>query len=141
MNRYIMIRRLRCPAFLLLLGVLALLNQAGILGWGKSWPFFLILAGLLILAERAALTKADYPQAPYPGSYSAPNPSPNSEANFGATSAAGQSSPDAPFTSAAEPVVVTYEPPPPTPPSTQSDSAIVLSPTHDLEKYSNGGQS
>ena len=55
MNRYMMIRRLRGPAFLLLVGVLALLNQADILSWGKSWPFFLILAGMLVLAERAAL--------------------------------------------------------------------------------------
>jgi len=54
MSRYVMIRRLRGPAFLLLVGVLALLNQADILSWGKSWPFFLILAGLLVLAERAA---------------------------------------------------------------------------------------
>jgi hypothetical protein len=68
MNHYIMIRRLRGPAFLLLVGALALLNQADILSWGKSWPFFLILAGVLSLAERAALaTGGGYPQGPYPG--------------------------------------------------------------------------
>ena len=55
MSRYILIRRLRGPAFLLLVGVNALLAQAHILGWGHSWPFYLILAGLLALAERAAL--------------------------------------------------------------------------------------
>ncbi len=55
MSRYILIRRLRGPAFLLLVGVNALLAQAHILGWGHSWPFYLILAGLLLLAERAAL--------------------------------------------------------------------------------------
>jgi hypothetical protein len=67
MSRYIMIRRLRGPAFLLLVGVLALLNQAGILSWGHSWPFFLILAGLLKLSERAAMaSEGGYP--PYPGS-------------------------------------------------------------------------
>jgi hypothetical protein len=68
MSRYILIRRLRGPAFLLLVGALALLNQADILTWGKSWPFFLILAGVLTLAERAALA-ADSGQAPgvYPG--------------------------------------------------------------------------
>ena len=54
MSYYFMIRRLRGPAFLLLVGVLALLNQAHILSWGKSWPLYLILAGLLALAERAA---------------------------------------------------------------------------------------
>ncbi|MGD0522059.1 MAG: hypothetical protein ABSA48_12450 [Terracidiphilus sp.] len=65
MSRYIMIRRLRAPAFLLLVGVLALLAQAHILGWTKSWPLFLILAGVLALAERTVLpTEEGYP--PYP---------------------------------------------------------------------------
>jgi hypothetical protein len=45
-----------------------LLNQADILSWGKSWPFFLILAGVMALAERAALAaEGGYPPAPYPG--------------------------------------------------------------------------
>jgi len=68
MSRYIMIRRLRGPAFLLLVGALALLNQTDVIGWGKSWPFFLILAGLLKLAERAALAVEGYPPpTPYAG--------------------------------------------------------------------------
>jgi len=65
MSRYILIRRLRGPAFLLLVGVNALLAQANILGWSESWPFYLILAGLLLLAERAALAAEGYPT--YPG--------------------------------------------------------------------------
>jgi hypothetical protein len=65
MSRYILIRRLRGPAFLLLVGVIALLAQAHILGWWQSWPLFLILAGVLLLAERAALAADGYPQ--YPG--------------------------------------------------------------------------
>jgi hypothetical protein len=89
MNRYILIRRLRGPAFLLLVGINALLAQAHIIGWGHSWPFYLILAGVIALAERAALAtsepmppppyagepypgapypNAPYPNAPYPGS-------------------------------------------------------------------------
>ena len=68
MNRYIMIRRLRGPAFLLLVGVNALLNEAHILSWGRSWPLYLILAGLLALAERASITaEGAMPPAPYPG--------------------------------------------------------------------------
>ena len=55
MSHYIMIRRLRGPAFVLLVGVNALLAQSHILGWGKSWPFYLIRAGLFALAERAAI--------------------------------------------------------------------------------------
>jgi len=64
MNRYLMIRRLRGPAFLLLLGVNALLANAHILGWWQSWPFYLILLGVLLLAERAALAAEGYPTAP-----------------------------------------------------------------------------
>jgi hypothetical protein len=78
MSRYIMIRRLRGPAFLLLVGTLALLNQANILHWGKSWPLFLILAGVLALAERAAMAAEGYPPVSYPGApYAGPvNPAP-----------------------------------------------------------------
>ncbi len=64
MNRYIMIRRLRGPAVLLLIGVMALLAQANILGWGQSWPLILILIGLMLLAERAALAAGGYPPPP-----------------------------------------------------------------------------
>jgi len=76
MNHYILIRRLRGPAFLLLVGVIALLNQADILGWGQSWPLFLILAGVLLLAERAALAAEGYPPGPYPGTPYPPQPGP-----------------------------------------------------------------
>ncbi len=65
MNRYILIRRLRGPAFLLLVGAIALLNQMDILSWSHAWPLFLILAGALLLAERAALAGEDY-SSPYP---------------------------------------------------------------------------
>lgn len=65
MNRYLLIRRLRAPAFLFLVGVIALLAQAHVLSWGESWPLFLIVAGVLLLAERAALNMEGYP--PYPG--------------------------------------------------------------------------
>jgi len=77
-SRYILIRRLRGPAFLLLVGVIALLNQADILNWGQSWPLFLILAGVLLLAERAAFASesysATYPGAPYAGAQPGVNP-------------------------------------------------------------------
>ena len=56
MNRWYQIRRLRGGAFLILVGVLALLNGWHVLSWDKSWPLFLIVAGLLALAERAAWT-------------------------------------------------------------------------------------
>jgi hypothetical protein len=82
MSRYILIRRLRGPAFLLLVGVIALLNQADVLTWHHAWPLFLILGGVLLLAERAALATEGYP--PYPGTgggpYQAPYQAPYSGA-------------------------------------------------------------
>lgn len=74
MNRYIMIRRLRGPAILLLIGVLALLHEMGLVShfWHLFWPLLFILVGVILLAERAALSsEGGYP--PYPG---APDPGP-----------------------------------------------------------------
>ena len=70
MSRYIMIRRLRGPAFLLLVGVIALLHQMGVINsfWHLFWPLLLIMLGVLLLAERAALAaEGGYPPMPYPG--------------------------------------------------------------------------
>lgn len=71
MNRYILIRRLRGPAILLLLGIVALLHEADLVdGWSIFFPLLLILIGVLKLAERAALAAAGdaatYPGTPYP---------------------------------------------------------------------------
>ena len=65
--RWILIRRLRGPAFLLTFAVTALLHQWDILGFGQSWPLYLIVAGALTLAERAAM--ASMPMDPYGGPY------------------------------------------------------------------------
>jgi hypothetical protein len=69
-NSWFLIRRLRGPAFLILLGVTALLNQWGVLSFSRSWPLYLILAGVIGLAERAAIAVAP-PVAPgvYPNVY------------------------------------------------------------------------
>lgn len=79
MNRWLLIRRLRGPAFLLMFGVTALLHEWHILSFGQSWPLYLVLLGVLALAERAAFTEPDPsqmpPQYPYPGaSYSTQPP-------------------------------------------------------------------
>src|ERR1700722_7664451 len=63
MNTWLLIRPLRGPAFLILVGVTALLNQWGVLSFGRSWPLYLILAGGIGLAERAAIA-AEPPVAP-----------------------------------------------------------------------------
>src|SRR3984885_6530339 len=54
MNTWLLIRRLRGPAFLIMVGITALLNQWGVLSFSRSWPLYLILAGVIGLAERAA---------------------------------------------------------------------------------------
>jgi len=68
-NRYFLIRRLRVPAMLLLIGTLALMQQMGILHhfWSLFWPLAFILWGLILLAERAVLAVDGYPSMPYPG--------------------------------------------------------------------------
>ena len=69
--RWVLIRRLRGPAFLLTFAVTALLHQWDILSFGQSWPLYLIVAGALILAERAAMAGVP-PEAysgPYPNAY------------------------------------------------------------------------
>ena len=53
MNRWYQIRRLRGAVILILIGVLALLNQWNILHWDTSWPLILIVLGLLMILERA----------------------------------------------------------------------------------------
>ena len=90
MNRYILIRRLRAPAVLLLIGVLALLHQMGVIDhfWHLFWPLLFILIGVILLAERAVLSidsgiappypGVPYPGAPYAGAPSAPAATPES---------------------------------------------------------------
>ena len=73
MNSWFLIRRLRGPAFVILVGITALLNQWGVLSFSRSWPLYLILAGVIGLAERAALTAP--PSNPYmPSPYSSSSP-------------------------------------------------------------------
>jgi hypothetical protein len=73
MNAWLLIRRLWGPAFVIMVGVTALLNQWGVLSFSRSWPLYLILAGVLGLAERAALAMAPPMPPGYPGPYG-PNP-------------------------------------------------------------------
>ncbi len=92
MNRYILIRRLRWPAILLLAGVVALLRQMGAINhfWNLFIPLLLIMLGLLLLAERMALSAEDaaLPAGPYPGG-------PYAGVPYGAQPAASQEQPSA----------------------------------------------
>jgi hypothetical protein len=82
MSHYIMIRRLRGPAILLLIGGVWLLHASGLINhpWHWFWPLLLIMIGVFMLVERAALAAGGgyppgpyfgqpYPGQPYPGSY------------------------------------------------------------------------
>ncbi len=78
MNRWYQIRRLRGAVILILIGVLALLNQWNILHWNTSWPLILIVLGLLMILERAVWTadvRARQEEQPYAASTGAYNPS------------------------------------------------------------------
>ena len=126
MNRSILIRRLRGPAFVVLLGIMALLSQADILHWGQSWPLLLILAGVLGLAERIALSAdGGYPQTAFPSA--APGaPTPWSGAQYpGAHYSAQAAAANAPASAA----------------PAQPGTAMVPAPPQSLEKYTEGGQS
>ena len=76
MNRYIMIRRLRGPAFLLLIGVIALLHEGKPVGVAR-----------LVRREAALASEGGYSQVPYPGG---PYPGP---ADPGATTGTAYSDP------------------------------------------------
>src|SRR5665213_2427291 len=97
MNRYILIRRLRGPAVLLLIGIIALLHQADLASWKLFIPLLLILLGVLKLAERmtlaAELNEAPdpYPGMPYPGGPYAPGTYPAGVTPPAGTAAPGSS--------------------------------------------------
>jgi hypothetical protein len=54
MNHWYQMRRLRGAVILITIGVLALLDQWHIMRFEASWPFILIVLGLMKIAERAA---------------------------------------------------------------------------------------
>lgn len=128
MSRYVLIRRLRGPAYLLLVGFIALMAQAHIMSWGHSWPLFLILAGVLALAERAALSAEGYPPPPMGDPYQGGGyPGTPYQGGPGVPGTPYQGAPytGSPYT-------------PVTPP--QTGTAIVTASTDDIER-AKGGQS
>lgn len=67
MNQYLLLRRMRGPLIIVTIGVMALLDQYGVLNFGQSWPLILIVIGVLQLAEHAVL--AQLPPPPPGGFY------------------------------------------------------------------------
>lgn len=65
---------LRGAIWIILIGVLFLLDSSHILSWGRSWPLFIIVAGVMAVLQRATFSAAAA-IPPYPSPYAAP-PSP-----------------------------------------------------------------
>lgn len=76
MNQYLFLRRMRGPIILLTFGITAILDEYAGISYAHSWPLYIIVWGLLKLAENAIL--AQNPPAvpgPWPG-YQAGYPTP-----------------------------------------------------------------
>jgi hypothetical protein len=84
MNQYLFLRRMRGPIILLTFGITAILDEYAGIGYSRSWPLYLIVWGLLKLAENAIL--AQHPPT-MPGQYPATVGYPVSGATSTATSA------------------------------------------------------
>ncbi len=67
MNQYLFLRRMRGPIILLTFGITAILDEYAGIGYGRSWPLYIIVWGLLKLAENAILVQN--PPVPPAGGY------------------------------------------------------------------------
>jgi B-box zinc finger len=72
-------RALRGSVWIVLVGVLFFLDGWGILSWGRSWPVFIIVAGLMAIFQRvsyhsSAATPYPYPAPPVAPPYPSPDP-------------------------------------------------------------------
>jgi hypothetical protein len=71
---------LRGSIWVILVGVMFLLSSFGILSWGRSWPLFIIVAGLMAFFERTAYSSAAAPGGPwYPPQQPPAPPAPPAE--------------------------------------------------------------
>jgi hypothetical protein len=68
MNQYLFLRRMRGPIILLTFGITAILDEYTGISYAHSWPLYIIVWGLLKLAENAILAQ-NPPASPvgYPG--------------------------------------------------------------------------
>jgi hypothetical protein len=63
--RFRLFHALRSGIWIILIGVLFLLDSTHILSWGRSWPLFIIVAGVLAILQRAAFNSPPIPAYPY----------------------------------------------------------------------------
>jgi hypothetical protein len=69
---------LRGSVWIVLVGVMFLLSTFDILSWGRSWPLFIIVAGLMILFEKVSYSNAAASMPIYPPTPPAPPQGPPS---------------------------------------------------------------
>jgi len=68
MNQYLFLRRMRAPIMLLTFGITAILDEYAGISYAHSWPLYIIVWGLLKLAENAILAQnPPQPGVGYPG--------------------------------------------------------------------------
>jgi hypothetical protein len=67
-------RALRGSVWIVLVGVLFLLDTFDILSWGRSWPVIIIVAGLMAIFQRASYSAAMAAPYPYPAPPAPPPP-------------------------------------------------------------------
>ena len=70
-------RALRGSVWVLLIGILFLLDSFDILSWGRSWPVIIIVAGLMAIFQRISYSSAMATPYPYPVPPAAPPPAPS----------------------------------------------------------------
>jgi hypothetical protein len=75
---------LRGSIWIMLVGVLFLLDTSHILRWSHSWPLFIIVAGVMAVLQRAVFNAAAAEPYAYP--YAAPPPPPTGPAPTASTS-------------------------------------------------------
>lgn len=87
-------RALRGSIWVILSGITFLLADFNILSWGRSWPLFIIGAGLITLLERSAFSNAAFAGYPYQQSVTpASTPAADSAASGTPASEAASSTP------------------------------------------------
>ena len=84
-----LVRALQSSVWVILVGVLFLLDTLNILSWGRSWPLFIIVGGVMAFVQRSAYSAAAQP-IPYP-TYAATPPQTSSASPAAATSDSGTS--------------------------------------------------
>ena len=67
-----LVRALQSSVWVVLVGILFLLNDLNILSWGRSWPLFIIVGGVMAFVQRSVYTAAAQ-QIPSP-SYTSATP-------------------------------------------------------------------